>query len=566
MNKNEFESRIDALRIQTTENNRLDESSRIHTYKTIALLYKEWRDLSQHTNLIEAAYKKANIEYRNRGNEINFRPFLRLTFGYEQITPYQNNRLTELSSAMRELDRIYNETPERYQSNTVNKLAAHIEQEGGISALISDVTEQQNTDTPIIKKTTEKKLVQKNLNDNELANRSLLLLSGNTAADIGTANINHSVRAGNDDLIVLIGKKNADGSIKILGSTNSKEAIDVAAIHSMVRNYSIIPLSLRQIAEVINTQLFPRTAMPKGKAEQSAWRKRIYLDQIGTIETKKDNSFGANAYGNPRRLAWDGEINCFIFSSMRSQRSVVTLMEPIHNVFPKSFNGYLKTSERHVIEEYITNSELELMKATPEKSLKKSTDQKYSFELATSNPFTGGKRNFHFYKTGRTEDKPEISWQTYYEPFNFYSEWKTVVDAEWFNTLRIEWLEEWFTKLGKNTQIKRENNFLFYISLDANGFNWRYNIDKTGISPVYKIPAKMPSKLITGEYKFRSKDMAVVLYNIADLPIQKSVTISGNHDAMMFEFKTDIGHYKIIVPVHFDKKHKIEDTAFDTWQ
>ena len=28
----------------------------------------------------------------------------------------------------------------------------------------------------------------------------------------------------------------------------------------------------------------------------------------------------------------------------------------------------------------------------------------------------------------------------------------------------------------------------------------------------------MPSKLITGEYKFRSKDMAVVLYNISDLP------------------------------------------------
>ena len=47
-------------------------------------------------------------------------------------------------------------------------------------------------------------------------------------------------------------------------------------------------------------------------------------------------------------------------------------------------------------------------------------------------------------------------------------------------------------------------------------------------------------------------------YNIADIAVNGKIQISGNNDAIVFEYTTDIGSYKIAVPTYNKKKTNVK--------
>ncbi len=142
--------------------------------------------------------------------------------------------------------------------------------------------------------------------------------------------------------------------------------------------------------------------------------------------------------------------------------------------------------------------------------------------------------------------------QTDFDFVSFTPEWSAVVDLIWFEELRAQWLDEWFTKLGKNTQIRRENNITFDVGIGKKGITFVYNMDASGIAPFHNQCATVKWLIKQSEYKytFRSKDMAPVLYNISDISVDGKIRLSGNSDAMLLEYSTDIAEYKIAIPTH----------------
>jgi hypothetical protein len=558
----ELASKLDKLKLSAIDDWQKHEQSFKSTNKLLAQAYLNWREADVEPNWLENEYKKAGIKaYSKNNNQINYRPYIRLIYDWKNPTNYQNKITSHYAVVLNALNNAYNENEKYFQSNALGKLINYIEENGGVAGIVEERTaDSNNGDDDEISGKDEKRLTKKKIADDELATRSINLLA-NSPNSIGTAKTGHYVRVDDNNLVALIGRKEADGTITILGTTNDEEAINATAIHATKRNPSLVPYNLRLISEVIHTQMFPRVGMPKSKAQRQVWRKLVWLDKTGFKISaiyklaKKDIDPDNDELANPRSLLMRNVWEDVVFSALRSHRSVVTQCKPKTFIGDKTKKIYMKTNERGFIEDYIERQEIELMDASPKSNLQKIDDQKYIHKFTVSNKYTKHKKDFHFYERGRTADNATLKQQTEFHFFEFKPLWQFDVSVEWFESLRADWLDEWLATLGRNTQLKRINNSVFKLSITQKAIRITFNMDETGIAPSYNKSGniKFNNEQKEASVVVRSKEFAPILYNIPDLAIEGSISISGNDDAIVFEFNTSVGEYKIAVPT-YDKK------------
>ena len=568
MNDIEVRAKVDDLRLIAAADFNLHMKSVRTTRQTLARVYLDWRELIKEPELLEAEYKRCGIKTRVRNtNEVNFRAFIKLAYDFINPTKYQNNIIGEYNIVLNEIDKEYNDNPDVYKTNAIGKICSFIEQKGGVSGIIKE-NYGINTDSDLEYNDEENdtSLKKKKIKDDELARRSIDILANSQSDGIGKTKPRYHVRADENNLVVMIGRREKNGTITLLGSTNEKEAIETAAIHSTKRNISLVPYTLRLLTEVIHTQMFPRIGMPETPAQRKAWRLRIYYDKTGMkysqIARKKKGEYNEKTDNmlNPRSLQLRGATKDVLYSPLRDKRGVVT------NCIPKIFIGeenkrlYLKTEQRHKFEDYIADSEVELFNVIPQKNLQVVQNEKHDYKITLKSRVLQYQRDFHFYEYGRSADKARMKQQTDFDFNVFAADWCAVVDLIWFEELRAHWLDEWFTKLGKNTQIKRENNYTFELEIKQKEITFVYNMDQSGIAPFHNQCAtiKRFNKLNEYRYTYRSKDLAPIFYNIADIAVNGKIQISGNNDAIVFEYTTDIGSYKIAVPTYIKKKTNVK--------
>ena len=88
------------------------------------------------------------------------------------------------------------------------------------------------------------------------------------------------------------------------------------------------------------------------------------------------------------------------------------------------------------------------------------------------------------------------------------------------------------------------------VFVTANRLTVQFNINKDGQIPNRKIDIK--AKIVGDGKTFKmlhlSKDLAPVLYNLADANMNGSISVMGNSDAIVFSYANDIGEFQIAVP------------------
>ena len=560
MAKLDLKTKLDDLQLRATESSRLTNIGRQHLYRTFAKAYFYWRECQTQPEFLEKQYQRAQIESRDRkDNKINFRPFVKLVFNISGTTATDNNRASHWGKVLRKLDELYTQSPKKYEVNGEGIMALDIHNLGGITNIvIEDNNEADPADTPSISAKDTRELARKKLSENELAQRGRLLLTTKGVKGIGTATTRSNVRTDGDNLVAMIGRRESDGSITLLGTTNQAEAVDALAIHATKRNYHLVPESLRQIGEVLSIPLFPYGAKPKSKAAASAWEKRILYDQIGTVVVKAKKAGDKDAkvpIATPRRLLIRGTKGDIIYSNMRLDCCVVTRCTPTLSLAPKTKNIYLKTEERKHIDSAIDNGDFELMTTTTKSSLASVKDELHEYVLKVSNPYNSFSRTLHFYLQGRQQDGIH-NWQGDFNFGGYKANWKAKIGANWLMKFRAEFLDEWFSTLGRNTQIKRENNFTFDVRLTENEMTIRFNIGELGPSPFRNFPLEttLPRDVKFVEFSLRSKDCGPILFNLADTAVNGAIAISGNEQALLIGFKTDMGSYQIAIPTEIEYK------------
>ena len=98
-------------------------------------------------------------------------------------------------------------------------------------------------------------------------------------------------------------------------------------------------------------------------------------------------------------------------------------------------------------------------------------------------------------------------------------------------------------------------NFKFIFEIKSKGLSIRYDIDATGDAPVrhFQIFSDLPARNTFG-FEVRAKDMAPVLYNLANIGVLGKIYLSGNENAVVIEFDTNVGHYTIAIPTLAERK------------
>lgn len=251
----------------------------------------------------------------------------------------------------------------------------------------------------------------------------------------------------------------------------------------------------------------------------------------------------------PRRLMFCAKSQSLVMSNKGRSRGVTIIAKPKAMQMPAG-DQYLMTRQRWALEQLVASGQIELVRAKTDDRLLPVEGQLHSYVLELENMGTGETQRLYFYQRGRSRDNAANNWQGQINTTMFKAEWSATVSTAFFETLREKHLDLFFQTLGRNTQLKRENNRETNLTIAKDQLTLDFNQQTIGDTPTVSVP--FSAKLATGAnsltYSFRAKDIAPVFYNLSEVAATGPVTLKGNADAVLITFNTNVAAYVIAIP------------------
>lgn len=559
MDDQTFETLLKALRTEATTTYNLADNARLAQYRHLANTLMVYRQLSQAPQLLDVAYRAAGIDYSKvPQNSVNYRPFLRLIYAMMNVTPYLSNKLGRWSAVLGQLDEAYLQNQPYYDADPIPRLAAYIERQGGTTSMheaaklagdMSQSAADSVQPSPAVTKRKRDAVLAQQQATAELAKRRLNQFSHSQLAPIAQFKPTQPIAHNDQKLVALIARVDADGTIKVLASSCAADAVNAVAANIKAKEFGGVSPALAVLAEIVSLQAFPAHAKPKGADGHAAWRDRVFYDRVTSAKAADKANTSGEPQTTPRRLLLCAKTNSILLSNMRRSRGVTIVAKPNAMQLP-AVDTYLKTRDRWRLEEMVAGVEIELMRAKSDKRLLPIDGKLHSHILELENTGTGETQRLYFYEKGRARDNATNNWQGSINTATFKADWSASVDTGFFETLRDQHLDRWFATLGKNTQLNRENNRATQLVITADQLTLDFNQQTLGETPVVTLPivAKLHKTATSLVYSFRQKDLAPVLFNLADTAATSTINIEGNADAMLITFCTNVAAYVIAVP------------------
>lgn len=563
MDNQTFETLLNALRTEANDTYSLADKARITQYRHLANTLMVYRQLSQAPQLLAAAYRAAGIDHsKTLQNRTNYRPFLRLIYSMMDVSPYLSNKLGRWSAVLGLLDEAYLANQPYYDAEPVPRLAAYIEQQGGITAMHETVKHNGDDDTskdaadpaklsPAVTQRKRDSVLAKQQATAALAKRRINQFSHTQLPPIAEFKPTQPIAHNDQKLVALIARIEADGTLKVLASSAAADAINAVAANVKAKEFGGVSPALAALAEIVSLQAFPAHSKPKGSDGHAAWRDRVFYDRASSAKAVDKANTSGEPQTTPRRLMLCAKTNSILLSNMRRSRGVTIVAKPNAMQLP-AVDTYLKTRDRWSLEEMIAGGEIELMRAKSDNRLLPVDGQLHSHVLELENMGTGQTQRLYFYEKGRSRDNAVNNWQgmANTNAATFKAEWSATVTTAFFETLREKHLDEWFSTLGKNTQMLRENNRVTNLVVTKDTLSVDYNTQTICDTPAVTVPfaAKLLTAATSLAYSLRYKDLAPVFYNLADAAATSAINIKGNADAMLITFNTNVAVYTIAIP------------------
>lgn len=561
MDRKELRQRFQELSLESQQSYKNFVRSTEDLWRALVRSYLFWYDCQSVPEVLDELYEEHELQVRARGdNTPNFGPFLRIVFGKSNLDA-ERERMTfwKWGTALNALHVEYSERLGHYRNNPEGRLLQFLADAGGIDGVtrkedpaidrFEDEPKKKEVKRAPPKVTTKiRKAVQ------ERAKREL-----KTAKEIGRVQAKAPVRIGEDEMVVLLARREKNGSLTVIGSTNDQSVIDGAAERAFSSDIGHLPSSLRVIAEVIRSQCYPPMSMPSDLDKRAIWYRSTLLDKsaIKTSDLAAAEKGGKKVHlMAPPKLLIRGATGDIILSGSKTDLSVVTWCKPAQNLINPKDQVFMRVMERSLVERMLETGEIVLMKPTPEAALRKSEpSEKYAYELSLDNGISGKPQVLHFY-----DAKLKMGMLTGFQADFAFEQWKPNwsfrAEPIWFGKLREIMLDRWFVKLGAGTQPNRPNNRIMKAVVTANSFGLMFNINGEARAPIEKqdVQVKIKSGKATQITSHLSKDIAPVLYNLADLNTIGAIEVSGNDQALVLSYKNDVGSFKIAVPTAERKK------------
>jgi len=545
-NQNILDARLNDLRLAADNNIQNHRNTRHGLWKLLSETYVWWRDASQDDGFLDKLFKDAGIQNTKlSNNKINFTPIIKLVWNMPHLTPSERASAANWNKALNSLHDHYIENPDLYRNQTVGKMMSLFDRNGGVNGLINIQIEDEIDDDANEIKTTNRKNSNFNINLDDLTQNAMVELATSKLKDdrngIGEFISNNTMHLTDDGFTIILARKSIDGKFIIHGSSSNSDLIKSGLINVMKFDSSRINHNLRSLIEIIRIQMFPLNALPPEKK-----RKNWFLDRLAdksnfynTELSNADPNIKKKKLTSARRVhILDGSKTLRISGSMIDSSPVITctLNEPL---FSKSPDLYLRTLDRPIIEALCYNKSAMLMDVLVENN--KSPDDKFYKRIKITNTVNNLSKYIYFYKIDKSTFTNS---QVIFKNDDYEASWSVKVDIKWFETLRENMLDPWFSGLGKHNYIIRDQNTRFDILVSVDTFIIAYSNGNLEVPFVNK--CNIMQKL---DYtSFNSKDFAPIFYNIASSEIIGDITLSGNIHAIVIEYKTNVGFTKISIP------------------
>ena len=532
------------------------------------LFFQKYRDDEQ---FLIKKYAADNITWTERGNEVNFRPLIRLIFrldipnasekdkARQSLTlGSQRNRVADYELVMKLFHDAWTENPDDYKTGAYGKLLKLIH-ENSIQSLVR----AKNDKSQLIKgkaKAEDASEIKATRNTLALASMANMKAQPTALAKFKPSKID-DIDFNSDGLAACICRYNErTKAFEILAASNDDQTIHAIAADVSGHVDNVETRALRTISEVIATQCFPGKYIPDGDRAKlqgtlASWYKTVYLENSNIVKPSKaaKGSKSSRAVQTHRRLLLRGK-QAIILSAQRTDASVVTILIPPKDkeINPSATADVsLRADNLRRVEEWIENGTIAARKSKPANKLGNPAEgTKAKYALLVDNPHAAAKPQYlHFEDIHRPAVRDGNMGQVDVERLGFKANWSFSCDRYWLQSLRREFLDKWFSFAASGRKLKRNENALLEITIDKKAITFGYEIDIKGRNPTTRVKLAETARVDKSQsYLVFAKDLMPALYNLGNISIIGKLELSGDADAMFMRFKTEMGDYTIAIP------------------
>lgn len=543
-------------------------TSRDQLHQAIADAYLWWRDADANAGYLDATYKAAGITTRKRkGNSPNFYPLVRLVWNIDIAK--QAGTVSNWARSVLALHEEFTSKPQLYLNNARADLINFIKDKGGLGAVRGEkgMTAAELDAEEAAGIQAEQRGRPKLAAPAPAKVTASKLYAVKTIAAKATVPSFPSAVTNADNLVVLLGRRNAAGQIEIVGSDYSNDLVQTALDACTALDRSTVTPSLRLIAEALEPHALP--------AKLEKYRKKFFDDsEVERTVTLKE----LDENGNPKtqvqnvkqatRLRYRPSATDFLISKTATSASLVTYAVP-KTPFDCADEVILRGEDRSWIERELLNQQkLTLYTADPENGLEPTNGSvKASHVLNVEDSAAKHKRRLYFY------EKSTVPVETNEQPTVKHA---AALTWDWELEATTQWLAE-FDALCATPYINTIRGFFnrpkyasLQLQIGKNELELRYLYQDVAYAYNYSLPfnnnAKRTDKNTSTQlFTANAKDLALVFAVLPFLPIiSTNVLLAGNSTVMRVKYSTHLADYETYIPAA-DTAGVRDTTAFEMY-
>ena len=368
MPENVLDMQLSSLQNDADTQYQLQKRSHDQLWNLLAKSYLWWHEASATTDYLKDLYEKRDIKFHASPNNLpNFNPLIRLVWNFDEpLDASDRVSVSQWSQALQSVHQHYIDNPKNFTHNAEGKLIAYIQAQGGVAGLTSNNNILPNLDEKPSRRSNSKSRNSSisPKSEAEIARRALAQLKARPKG-IGTVSVNETVRVGGEGLLLLVARRDDNGRIVVLGSSNDPAQLENVAATAVERDITALQPTLRALVEVISTQAFPSHALPMSESQRSKWFRTRYPEKSDVWEGDLENWTGqgrGKRLPSSKKLILRGKERDLILSGSRLAVSPVTRCILNRSLIAKDESVYLRVMERATIEQWIETGEISLLK------------------------------------------------------------------------------------------------------------------------------------------------------------------------------------------------------------
>lgn len=470
------------------------------------------------------------------------------------------NKYNRNSIAMNIIMNEYKANSAKYATDTVNKLVEFVENAGGIGGLISsrnakNTAAAANSDSDIDSDAELcKAIAAQNAKEIAILSEAGLKHFQNSNT-LPTATFSSNVLLNKDNCSFVLISKTAGGQYAVIDQITDSELINKSLAKQYSGNFASCPKSLRVISETIATQCLPNSLQ------------HTYKQLIEEAAQSKDGV----KLNVARRLIYKSAEETFLMSSIRTDSSVVTVAKPKTQVIEQvDYDLQLSNISRRALEKKIISPRMfksYKLKELGDDEIFPAKGSTFSHELVLES--IAAEKNAHpklisVWMNAEVAHKESFHQVDIADLSNQTPLWERTVSASWIHDFNADFTSNWIKSHGKHIirphqtvlelEFKRRlvqvNFFLKYSE---------YDCDLTVSVPILEGASYgRPLNVL-------SKEFAVAMHALGDLPLINDVTIQVYEGFLKFSYETDAANYELYVPF-VDESAKRCNDGFTKYQ